>query len=84
MPVDLDVLDMEDPCAVLAVLAKAELALELGEQVVRSRINGSEFEFRGADRSRLRAMIAQYREACDAKRGRPRARRRRAITAGFG
>lgn len=65
-----ELVDMEDPCAVLGALRKVELELVTGGGVVRARFGEDDVEFSAANMKSLRDLIGRYERQCDAKSGR--------------
>jgi glucose-6-phosphate isomerase len=74
-------LDLTDPCAVLAELRAAQIALMTGERIKELRHNNKVIIRQDADPKALAALIADYDRQCAARSGGVRGRRS-VITAG--
>lgn len=61
--------DIDDPCAVLTELRKAELRVAAGESVAMARFGEDETRFTEASASRLERLIARYEDLCARKTG---------------
>lgn len=64
--------DINDPCAVLAALRKAELAVALGESVSMMRFGEDEVRFSASNVGRLEKLIVHYEQLCVRASGRRR------------
>ncbi len=73
--------DINDPCAVLTQLRKAEVMVSVGESVSMARFGEDETRFTDANLKGLRELIVRYEGLCDRKNGK---RRRHAMRPQFG
>ncbi|HEV7436978.1 MAG TPA: hypothetical protein VGO22_19250 [Pseudorhizobium sp.] len=64
--------DINDPCAVLTELRKAELTVATGGAVSMTRFGEDEVRFTDASSAKLAGLIAKYEGLCDRKCGRRR------------
>jgi len=64
--------DIDDPCAVVTALRKAELMIVTGGGIVRARFGEDDVQFSVGSMTRLRDLIAHYEDLCAAKAGRRR------------
>jgi len=64
--------DIDDPCAVLTELRKAEIIVAAGESVSMSRFGDEEVRFSAGSSRALSDLIARYEALCDRKCGRRR------------
>lgn len=62
--------DIDDPCAVVKELRKAELMLASGGGIVRARFGDDDVQFSSASLSALRDLTSRYEGLCAAKSGR--------------
>jgi len=63
------IVDIDDPCAVLTELRKAELTIATGAAVSMTRFGEDEVRFTEASSSRLSALIEKYEGLCARKSG---------------
>jgi hypothetical protein len=61
--------DINDPCAVLTELRKAQLRVATGESVSMQRFGEDEVRFTPANMGRLETLIQTYERSCAAKSG---------------
>ncbi|MGS1093104.1 hypothetical protein ACVCNR_00785 [Aquamicrobium terrae] len=61
--------DIDDPCALVKELRKAELMLATGGGIVRARFGDDDVQFSSASLSALRELINRYEVLCAAKCG---------------
>ena len=61
--------DINDPCAVVTELRKAELIIATGGGVIRARFGDDDVQFSSGSLSSLRALIGRYDGLCAAKAG---------------
>lgn len=61
--------DINDPCAVLTQLRKAEILVAAGESVSMSRFNRDTTEFTQANLPHLEKLIAQFEVRCNRAQG---------------
>lgn len=62
--------DINDPCAVLTELRKAQLAIATGESVAMTRFGQDEVRFTAASSARLDKLITTYEALCAKSQGR--------------
>lgn len=74
--------DVQDPCATLASLRSARLALLTGQRVTGVNIEGFSVQYSAADMAALDRAIGQYDELCRKASGRNQTPRRFAIGSG--
>lgn len=58
------VVDINEPCAVLRELRKAQIAIAIGESVSMTRFGEDEVRFTAASSARLDKLIATYEGLC--------------------
>ncbi|AVT76629.1 gpW family head-tail joining protein [Rhodopseudomonas palustris] len=61
--------DLDEPCAVVAALKRAEMEITLGGGVIAARFEDHEVSWTAANLSRLQDMIADYERKCAAAQG---------------
>lgn len=64
--------DIENPCAVLAELRKAQIIVATGGSVAMTRFGEDEVRFTAASTARLDRLIETYQRLCDRSCGRQR------------
>ena len=64
--------DINDPCAVLTELRKAQIRVAAGEVVSMARFGDDETRWSAANADRLDKLIAQYEARCDRASGKRR------------
>ena len=69
MKVGQDIVQMEDPCAMAAALRKVRIRLSAGQMRETVRMDGEEVTFQRARLEDLKALIAEYENACRRKSG---------------
>lgn len=62
-------IDIDDPCAVLSALRKAQLVVATGGSVSMTRFGEDEVRFGAANLPALRKLIADYSTQCARKTG---------------
>lgn len=62
--------DLNDPCAVLTELRKAQLAIATGESVAMTRFGQDEVRFTATSSARLDKLIVTYEGLCAKAQGR--------------
>ena len=70
--IDGESIDINEPCAVLTALRKAELRVAVGESVSMTRFGEDEVRFSSANAGRLEKLIAHYERLCDRASGKRR------------
>lgn len=69
MKVGQDVVQMDDPCAMVDALRKVRIRLSAGQLRETVRIDGEEVTFQRARLDDLKLLIAEYESACRRKTG---------------
>lgn len=64
--------DINDPCAVLAQLRKAQILVAAGESVAMARFGDDETRWSPANAASLERLIAKYETLCDRAAGKRR------------
>ena len=69
MKVGHDLVQLDDPCAMADALRKVRIRLSAGQLRETVRIDGEEVTFQRARLDDLKALIAEYEQACRRKCG---------------
>ena len=69
MKVGQDVVQMDDPCAMVEALRKVRVRLGAGQLRETVRMDGEEVTFQRARMDDLKELIAEYENACRRKTG---------------